>query len=107
MKVQVIFGLTGGKHEVNWWKGLHDFPKLISYKGKNWEWLMYDEDKSKRFDYFLTYTEIPSYDPNFKAEVPKFEIMFTIMNSRCECGSSFTDFQNIHMFFCPMWKKNP
>jgi hypothetical protein len=105
MRLRVDFGQIARK-EVNWYSPLDDFPRLLSYNGKRYEWFMYDKDKSGQLDYILTFAELPTYDPNYYAEMEDFETMFGgAMGIQCECGAIYTGFPQAHMFYCKKWRK--
>lgn len=102
MKLFIIFGYGTPKKEVNWYRDLMDFPKLIRYSGSKWEWAMYHNIGS---DYELTFSQIATYDPNFYADMPGFEDMFEWGNvDKCECGAAYSGFTFDHMRFCKKWK---
>lgn len=104
MNIIINFGLNGAKKEVTWHKPLMDFPKLIRFQGSCWEWAIYNYIGT---DCELTFSKIPSYDPNYYAEMPTFEVMFewTSGGDKCECGSAHTAFPFDHMFYCKKWSK--
>jgi hypothetical protein len=105
MKLRIDFGQIARK-EVNWYNSLEDFPKLLSYHGKRYEWFMYDKDKSGQTDYILTFSELPTYDPNYYAEMEDFDAIFGgAMGIQCECGAIYTSFPQFHMFYCKKWRK--
>lgn len=102
MKLIINFGLSI-KKEVNWYKDLMDFPKLIKFQGSRWEWAMYNAIGS---DYELTFSQIYSYHPHFYAEMPCFEDMFEWGNlDKCCCGAAFSSFPWDHFRMCPKWTK--
>ena len=102
MKLNINFGLTGPKKEVNWYRELMDFPKLLSFNGSKWEWAMYNKIGN---DYELTFSQIATHDPSFYADMPSFETMFEYgVSDRCVCGSAYSSFKFDHMRFCPKWK---
>src|SRR5208282_4593426 len=102
MKLTINFGHNGIKKEVNWYRDLMDFPKLIRFSGSKWEWAMYHNVGN---DYELTFSQIPTYDPNFYADMPSFEDMFEWANvDKCVCGSAYSSFSWDHMRFCPKHK---
>jgi hypothetical protein len=105
MRLRVDFGTHGKRREIVWWQPLEDFPKLFQFEGKKWEWFMYDADKSGHVDFILTYSELPSYDPNFYADMDDFDEKFGHRLDPCQCGAKYTSFPQIHLFFCPQWKK--
>ncbi len=102
MTLFINFGLNGPKKQVSWYKALMDFPKLIRFGGNCWEWAIYNNIGN---DCELTFTQIPTYDPNFYAEMPSFEQMFEwTSGDKCECGSAYTSFPWDHMKYCPKHK---
>ena len=103
MRLTINFGHHGTKKEVNWYRDLMEFPKLIRFQGLKWEWAMYNtigEDSE------LTFSQIPTYDPNFYTDMPSFEDMFEWGQSdKCVCGAVYTSFPWDHMRFCGKWIK--
>jgi hypothetical protein len=98
MKLSINFGLSI-KKQVDWHGNLMDFPKLLRLKSSKWEWVIYAPIGK---DYELTYSEIPTYDPNYYVDMPSFEDMFEGgLGSKCECGSAYTSFSFDHLKYCP------
>lgn len=98
IKIIISFGHEGPKKEVNWYRDLMDFPKLLKFQGLPWEWAMYYEVGK---DYELTFSKIPTYDPNFYVEMESFEEKFEWHNSdRCTCGAAWSSFSWDHLRYC-------
>ena len=104
MRVRVNFGLLDTK-EVWWWQEITDFPKLIKFSGKNFEWVFYDKDKANVVDYILSFAELPPYDPNYNIECSTWAELFGERMGGCVCGSKYTSFSFDHMFYCSHWTK--
>lgn len=106
MKLKLQFGQFEPKRELNWWQGVRDFPNLVLYKSKKWEFFMYDQDPSMQCDYICYFSEInpqnPIWNNRFQDIDPLFE---TGWGGKCECGAAYTSFPNAHMFFCRKWTK--
>lgn len=101
MKVIVNFGLVI-KKEVDWYKDISDFPRLLRFNGQKWEWVVYNSIGN---GYQLTFSQLPTYDPNFYADMNSFEDMFERYQDRCECGAAYSkSFSFDHMRFCKKWK---
>jgi len=103
MKFKVNFGMSAIK-EANWWGGVDSFPKLIGLNGDKWEFVFYEEDSSKHFNYILTFSPIPYYHPAFEKECNSWEYYFGETN-KCECGSVYSSFPQGHMFYCKLYTK--
>jgi hypothetical protein len=106
IKFRVDFGLTGDKKEVDWYKELDDFPRVLSYNNKKWEWVMYDRDLKGNVDYILTFGEMPTYSQNYWARAVDFDDIY-VSKSRpweCQCGANNTSFPWDHMRYCSKWK---
>ena len=103
MKIRVKFTSFEVK-DVSWWRDIESFPPLINFKGKNYEWAMYDKDLTGTVDWVLIFSELPSYDKNYKADCPVWEHMFDSKND-CECGAAMTSFSWDHMRYCKKWEK--
>ena len=102
MKLKVLFGTIDEKR-VNWWKDIQDFPNIINFLGRNYEWVTYDKDLTGDVDMILMYSELQTYDPNYLALCPKWTELFPETVGGCECGS--TPKSPGHMFFCKLWRK--
>lgn len=103
MRLKVQFGLADDK-EVFWYKEVEDFPNLIKYLGKNYEWVMYDNDYTGKFDFVLIFSELQSYDPNYNVDCPKWSELFPEKTNACDCGAKYCSFPWDHMRYCPLWK---
>lgn len=103
MRLRVIFGFAATK-EVNWWQPLHNFPNIIQFNGRNYEWVTYDDDPSKQVDQVLQFSPLMSYDPNFNVACPIWEDLFPEGDDRCQCGAKYGLVDWDHMRFCPKWK---
>ena len=103
MNLVLNFGLNGAKKQVTWHKPLMDFPKLLRFQGKCWEWAIYNSIGS---DYELIFSQIPTYDPNYYAEMSSYEELFEWSNKSydCCCGAAWTSFEWDHLRFCPKHK---
>ena len=104
MKLGVTFG-TADTKEVIWYRPLDDFPKLVNYLSRNYEWVFYDQDPTGRLDAILMFTELPSYDPNYKILCPTWADLFPIDLNGCVCGAKYSSFSWDHMKFCHLWRK--
>jgi hypothetical protein len=103
MKLGIVFGLDTNVKYIDWPKSLHDFPKLLLYSGRKWEWFMYKDGPNGIVE--LNFTEIPKYDPNYYVDdIECFEDMFGFSKSTCECGAIWSSFSWDHMRFCKLWK---
>lgn len=103
MKLGVTFGTTDTK-EVFWYRTLDDFPKLINFLGRNWEWVFYDSDPTGKLDSILVFAELPTYDPNFDVVCFSWTHLFGNDKIDCECGSRYGSFSWDHMRFCNKWR---
>lgn len=105
MKIRVDFGIHGKRREVGWYQALEEFPNYIAFQGKNWEWIMWDTDRTGAFDYIATFIELLNYDPHWPKPLVNFEERFPSTLNECQCGSSYTSFKDFHMMYCPLWRK--
>jgi hypothetical protein len=103
MKLRIKFGLNSVEKEVEWFKDLMDFPKLIRYDGKKWEWATYDGSKYAGYD--LLFSQVATYDPTYYADMQSFEELFEWNSTKCCCGAAYTSFNWDHMRMCPKWIK--
>jgi hypothetical protein len=107
MKLKLQFGLNEPAREVNWWQQVTDFPHLVLYKNKKWQFEMYGPDQTNQVDQICYFSEVASYDPNWYATTYQ-DISGWLDNgygAKCECGAIYTSFPQAHMFFCPKWSK--
>jgi hypothetical protein len=104
VKLIINFGHQGIRKEVNWYRDFMDFPKLLKFQGVGWEWVVYTTVGD---DYELTFSKIPTYDPNYYASMESYEEMFEWGGDKdkCCCGSIYTSFSFDHMRYCPKWTK--
>ncbi len=103
MRLRVVFGFVG-THDVVWWKPLPDFPNIIKYLGKNYEWVTYD-DTTKDVDYVLTFSALSSYDLNYDVQCPDWKDLFKEDTGGCDCGAKHSkSFPWDHMRMCKLWK---
>lgn len=102
MLLKIKFGSNGLEKQIEWGKKLDDFPKLLNFNGNKWEWFMYNNINVN--DYELTFTQLPTYDPNYYADMINFEDLFTSSYNICACGAAYSSFNWDHMRFCSLWK---
>lgn len=107
MRLSLKFGMAEPTRQCNWWQHITKFPYLVLYKGRKYEFVMYDEDPSGQVDYICRFSEVPSYDPNWHATIYQdIDHLFDEgYGEKCACGAAYTSFPQIHMFFCPKWSK--
>lgn len=104
MRLRVKFGLIDTK-EITWYQPLDEFPKLINYLGRNYEWVFYDTDPTNQVDQILSFSELPSYDPSYSIDCKTWAELFGERTKDCECGAAHTSFPTVHMFFCKLWRR--
>jgi len=103
MVLTLNFGTKEPKVQITWYEDIMKFHKLIMYKKKKWEWVMYNSISPNEYD--ITFAEIPTYDPNYHVYMPAFEDLFIVQKQDCECGAKHSrNFQFDHMRFCKKWK---
>jgi len=102
MRLKVQFGFIDAK-EVSWYDHIDNFPRIIKFLGRNYEWFMYDKDPSGKVDMILTFSEIPNYDPNYDVFCPEWNDLFGNKRLDCECGASYSSFPWDHLRYCPLW----
>lgn len=106
MKLKMHFGLNEPARIINWWQTIKDFPPLVLYKKKKWEFAIYDTDQSKQVDYICHFSPLQTYDPNWHATTyVDIDYLFNTGYGKCECGAEYTSFPWDHMKFCPKWTK--
>lgn len=103
MQLSIKFGLDSGPKLITWDKNINDFPRLIKFQGKKWEWFMYNDIGNGVIE--LNYSQIATYDPNFYIDtMENFEDLFKTNEIKCECGSAYGPFEWDHFRYCKMWK---
>ena len=106
MKLRIDFGLHK-RREVTFHGDLKDFPTGLIFEGDRYEWFMYSKDASGTYDYVLQFSPMKPYDQRWCTDFhDRFENGWgNKKNNGCECGAIHTSFPQIHMFYCPQWKK--
>jgi len=104
LKIDVVFGQKEPK-KVTWYRPILDFPNLIKYDGKKWQWFAYHKVDTYITDYVFNFAEIPPYDPVYHTDIPTFEDLFDLPKDSCQCGAIHTSFPGMHMFYCPKWSR--
>jgi hypothetical protein len=110
VKLSLILG--DKQHTVTWDKDLSDFPNVVTYDGKYWEWVCWDDDPNGLVDKVLTFgitreSALPVNMFGVLFPVPNLTYMFQLDTATgpCECGAKFTSFPDQHMILCPKWSK--
>ena len=103
MRLRVHFGQLDTK-EVTWDKSINDFPHIIKFLGRNYEWVTYDADNTGKVDMVLHFSELPTYDPNFNVYCPSWNDLFKDDWGVCDCGAKYSSFPWDHMRFCSRHK---
>ena len=110
MKLSLILG--DKQYTVEWLKDLSDFPHVVQYDKKYWEWICWDKDPNGLVDQVLTFGEtrestLPVNLFGVLFPVPDLVQMFQLdtVYKPCECGAKFTSFPDQHMVLCPKWSK--
>lgn len=111
MKLSLILG--DKQHTVEWEKDLSDFPHVVQYEGKYWEWITWDDDPNGLVHKVLVFGQtresalpIDMFGKLFP--VPDLKFMFNLeteSSEPCWCGAKFTSFPDSHMPKCSKWKK--
>lgn len=105
MKLTLKFGLYNPPRMANWWDDITKFPSLVLYKGKKWEFVIYDHDPSGETAWICIFSEIAMHDTNWYS-MDYVDIDHLLHNvSGCDCGAQYTSFSWDHMRFCPKWSK--
>ena len=102
MRLKIAFGYKSIEKIVDWNRDVTDFPKLIKFDGRRWEWVTYNSPDGLTYE--LVFSQIPTFDPNFYADMPDFETMFPNSEIKCECGARFSSFGFDHMRMCKLWR---
>lgn len=110
MKISLI--LDNDKHTVTWDKEINEFPNVVQYDNKYWEWVCFEKDPSGFADQVLFFgqTREEALPVNLFGQlfpVPNLREMFNLTENDepCWCGAKFSSFPNHHMIKCPKWIK--
>jgi len=101
--IHVELGFHGIIKEVIWNRSVSDFPKIVKYDEKNWEWVIL-KDGEYPIDFVFTFSELPKYDPNYGVYAVSLKDLCGEYDYGCQCGARFTSFPSVHMFYCPKWR---
>lgn len=101
MKLRLQF--DGKIKEVDWWKDLMDFPRVVELDGNKWEWIMFDADADKHVEYNLMFGKVMNYNRESDLPIPSIDLMFGgYRQNICECGAAYDQsFPNVHLSYCP------
>lgn len=102
MRLKVNFGLIEAR-QIEWWQPLSNFPTIVKFLNRNYEWVTWDSDLTGKVDYILTFSELQTYDPNYGVVCQVWSDLFKDEVNGCECGAKSP--QDGHMFFCKLWRK--
>jgi hypothetical protein len=107
MKIRLQFGLIEPHRDINWYQTITDFPHFVLYKGDKWQFEMYGSDPFQNIDYVCYFSPVRKDNPLYTSQA--YENIDQLINpgwgTKCECGAIYTSAPQIHMFFCPLWKK--
>lgn len=106
MRLALKFGNDEQLRHMGWWNPIGNFPTLVKYNGKKWEFVMYDTDKTGVADNILYFSQLASYDPNWHATTFQDieHLLDRIWGPTCECGKDKHKFTS-HSHWCPKGKK--
>lgn len=108
MRLRLDFGLDK-RREVSWTGDVSSFPNAIEFEGVKYEWFMYQKDNSGHYEYILKFSPMKAHDTRWYWCVDfkeRFENSWgSRKNNGCECGAVHTSFPQVHMFYCPEFKK--
>jgi hypothetical protein len=94
--------------QCDWNKDILDFPKVVNYDHRNWEWFMYNDIGTiKGTMYDLLFSEIKIYDPRALELHPTLAMIIGESGDRtCDCGADKNPGTGSHWNFCKSLKKN-
>jgi len=110
MKLALTLGEK--QYTVSWDKDLSDFPHVVKYDSRYWEWMCWDKDPNGLVDQVLMFGEtkesalaVDMYGNMFP--VPDLVLMFDLNGDQepCSCGAKFTSFPSHHMIKCSKWSR--
>lgn len=108
MRLRLDFGLHK-RREVTFYGDLSVFPNALIFEGDKYEWFMYQDDSAMVYDKVLKFSPMRQNDLRWNFCVDfheRFERGWgDKKNNGCECGAIHTSFPQVHMFYCPQFKK--
>lgn len=108
MNLHICVAFAQDLQYISWDKDLNDFPKVLNFDDKNWEWVMYELGPQPAYDYTVRFVPISESDYRHSSWAPKFVDLKWgdgPQKDPCECGAKHTSFKNHHMFYCPEYKQ--
>jgi hypothetical protein len=107
MRLKLYFLPDQTPIQMDWNKKVLDFPKIVNYKYRNWEWFMYNPLDSAGTEWELKFTELKIYDPRALECHPTLsEVMDDAASYKCDCGAEKNPDTGGHWQFCKLYKKN-
>lgn len=105
MKIRVDFGTLGPKRELSFYQDISAFPNAVRFENEKYEWVMYDKDQTKQYDYILVFALMDPLDSRWWSCVDFSERFGYNISESCSCGSIYTSYAAGHMFYCSLWRK--
>lgn len=105
MTLSLSFGLHSAPIIMTWNKAITDFPKVINYAYRNWEWIMYEVSKTAFVEYDLVFGELKIYDPRALEIHPTLASLSDGSEDICDCGADKHPKSGGHWKFCKIYGK--
>lgn len=106
MILKLHFGMVKIPVSIDWDKPLTDFPKVVNYNHRNWEWNMYTSVNTPPPDYELMFGELKTYDPRALEAHPTLAMITAgVLKVVCDCGADKDPNAGGHWKFCKLWGK--
>ena len=107
MRLKLFFGVNVAPVKIDWPKDVLDFPKVVNYNYRNWEWSMYQPvSYGLTTEYDLIFGELKIYDPRaLEAHPTLIDILGKIDSKACDCGADKNPSSGGHWNFCKTRKK--
>jgi len=105
MKIRIEFGLVSGEEDVNWYKSVDDFPRVMRYQGDVYEYYTHKLEHYKPFEYTFVFHITSNFKSSYWS-ISTFQQLFNnYVDNSCGCGAKYDRHApNSHMFYCPKWK---
>jgi hypothetical protein len=102
VRLKLKFGIDATPIQCDWQKKILDFPKVVSYNFRNWEWIVYnDVGTIAGTMYELIFGELKIYDPRAIEDHPTLaEIIGESNDGKCDCGGDNNPGSGGHWIFC-------
>src|ERR1700686_5166573 len=104
MRLLIIFG-SGDSQEIDWDKTIKDFPTMLDYVGRKWQFVMYQDGHNSKTDLECFFSEIQPDHRDYGRPSSSFYELTNQKIGECECGAKklgYADYSLHHSLWCPV-----